>query len=158
MTHQELTEIAALAAIRYFSKTAGEDLKPGRLKNRYKKITEHIDLALRWCLTPTEKEMNIIKGHSDEFVTRSGWGTKGKHTMTIINFLLNIAGDVFPAAEPEEALKFSRWKHHRHIQWVKIKELMIDIMDYYEKVDDQPAASLWAGKLNAQKWQEVFGC
>ena len=173
MTPRQLNEVATLAMIRaYPQMSIDQGIRQGRLRGLCKKLLQECDITLSLYPAVSDDEKKKIGDLSEEFLNKSGWHKKGKAGPTFVSFLLVVAEDIRPDAPKIKKKTLAKWlarlspgnyppkliRLFKHQQINRIIRLLNDIFDYYDRADKAPAPCLWGGEVNAQKWQEVFGC
>ena len=132
-----MRKMAELAMIRAIPDLIIGDVKPGRLKRVLTDLTAEVDLALERLPQPTCSDMIAVEGKINEFGRLSRWEGKERNVNTMALFCQSMI--------EESDFEFS----------AKIVELLVDLVDYFERVGKTPDASYLAGGLAAKKWRAV---
>lgn len=128
--------VSELALIRAIPDLLTSDLKPGRLKNQYKRLQKEADKTLSQ-VTITPNEHILVGDMIGLFRERSGWGKGVRNVGTIISFAL--------AMIEESSSEFSH----------KLTETLNNIVEYYENKKQFSALCYSAGAVAALKWEKI---
>lgn len=132
---KKMMELATVISIPKF--TTG-DVPNGRLKGLYGKLEKVISNELERL--PKMSTLNRIRVDAllEEFFKATGWQGREKHISTLASFCL-------------EMLERSEFEYNP-----KITEVLVDIIDYFDRAGKAPAATFWAGGVAARKWAEIM--
>lgn len=130
--------IAALALVKGLPLMARDSgLKLGRmtaLTDRLEKCAgDHLNFAAAFL--PNHRLNEIIRATA-KFHENTGWEGKRRHICTYASLCLDLI---------------------EGLPYVKIKDILVDIVDYYDRAGDFPPASGWSGALAADKFRAIFG-
>ena len=110
-------------------------LKKGRLNNLLKQLSKESVKQINKLKKPDGKAMSEIKIALDEFADITGWGKQQKHLQTYVNAILLILEDR---------------------NYKKINRILVDIMDYQERVKPIPSGCFWSAEVVRDKWVKCF--
>ena len=133
--NRKMAELAMVISIPEFTK--GE-VKNGRLKNLYQKLTKTATMELERIPKASIVELVEIEDKVANFGKETGWEGKEKHIVTLASFCLGM-------------LENSKSKFDS-----KIIEILNDIVDYFERAEKAPGPSFWAGSVAASKWNAIM--
>jgi len=134
-TNKKMTELAMIISIPEFTK---DQVKPGRLKNLYNRLTKTATKELEAIPRATIRELDIIESLVGKFGKETGWEGKPKHIITLVSFCLDL-------------IERSEFKYNP-----RITETLNDIVEYFERSGKAPAPSFWAGSVAANKWKSIM--
>jgi hypothetical protein len=125
---QELALIHCLGLI--------HNAKPGRLRNRYDKLTA-ITARMLEPLNLSWSEVSRAQNRIETFEAAVGWNKRQRHMLTIVSFVALM-------------MEQSEFKYPD-----KLWDAINDIVEYYENGRDAKPLCFIAGELAYQKWQDV---
>jgi len=109
--------------------------KNGRLKNLCKRLMKEAVRELSKMPELTKEDIKTMQKAIEKYQSLTGWGRIEKHILTYISGI----------ADMLEGGEFQR-----------IQEVLVDILDYFERDDNAPVACFWSGGLSAEKWNEAW--
>jgi hypothetical protein len=133
--NRKMTELAMIISIPEFTK---EDVKPGRLKNLFNRLSTTANRELEKIPRATIVELDNIEKLVGEFGKATGWEGKPKHIITLASFCL-------------ELIEMSEFKYSP-----KIISILNDIVEYFENAGRALPICYWAGSVAAGKWRNIM--
>lgn len=110
--------------------------RPGRMRGLIKRLGREVDRELMRLPVIPKERFERVAAKLQEWERESGWAGKGKHICTYASFCLDLID-----ARP----------------WPKVKAVLVDIIDHYDRVGAMPAACCWSGALARERFEEVVG-
>ena len=109
----------------------------GRLKSLCTKAANQARSRAKFLPKLSKGEGDKLCAKLDEFLDAyRSWQTRGIHACTYVSFVLDLID---------------------HRPWPEIKKTLCEIIDYYERADNMPTPSTWAGALAGDKFNFIFG-
>ncbi len=109
---------------------------PGRIRGLCDRIEKAALAEIERLPKLATEQMLEVGQKLDEFRAQSGkWQTRGAHVCTYVSFLLDLID-----ARP----------------WSKIKEILVEIVDYFDRAGKMPTPSAWAGELACDKFRKII--
>ena len=109
----------------------------GRLKSLCTKAAHQARSRVKFLPKLSQGDGNKLCAKLDEFFDAyRSWQTRGIHACTYVSFVLDLID---------------------HRPWPEIKKTLCEIIDYYERADNMPTPSTWAGALAGDKFNLIFG-
>jgi len=133
--NKKMTELAMIISIPEFTK---DQVKPGRLKNLFNRLSQTATKELEMIPPATISELYDIENLVGDFGKSTGWEGKSKHIITLVSFCLDL-------------IERSEFRHNP-----RITETLNDIVEYFERSGKSPAPAYWAGSIAAEKWQKIM--
>jgi hypothetical protein len=143
-THDELVHAAELGIMRSIPDFLEHDLKPGRLKRLFLEIGMIVDGELRKIYHTNTTFFEDNKEELAEVLEQFGkitvWGEDKNevHVSSVIAFCLAIL------------------EHTKSKYTPKLIELFVDVLDYYERVQDLDHKDLWEGEQFEKSWSSLY--
>ena len=109
----------------------------GRLRGLCAKAANQARNQAKFLPKLSQDDGNKLCAKLDEFLDAyRSWQTRGIHACTYVSFILDLID---------------------HRPWPEIKKTLCEIIDYYERADNMPTPSTWAGALAGDKFNFIFG-
>lgn len=137
MTNKQLREVAVLAMVRSFPDQLAKGETQGRLLGLYKKLQKETDRLLGKQPLVSKLDEEILGKKLTAWATKTGWGHKGKHPVSVVTFLIGIVSDFIRDDK-------------------KLIKILQSIFDYFDRIGHAYAACLPAGTLASNRFSEVF--
>lgn len=114
-------------------------VRPGRLKGLYGRLTEAVDGDLFRLPRPTVLELLRIDKSVQEFAKTTGWQNKQRHIMTLVSFCLAM-------------IEHSEFQYSQ-----RITKNLSEIVEYFERERMQninaSGPEIWPGKSGRKYWR-----